>query len=136
MTYSTATQTAAVLANDPKLYTVEDLKTIMQEAKTAAATAAQSFLDDWNASTGGNQYGEPMYCGFAWVNIYKIKGNTKLGRAMKQAGYEKSYDGSLQIYNPAGYGGQSMDVKEAGARAAAKVFEQYGFTAYPGGRAD
>jgi hypothetical protein len=136
MTYSTATQTAAVLANDPKLYTVEDLKTIMQEAKTAAATAAQSFLDDWNASTGGNQYGEPMYCGFAWVNIYKIKGNTKLGRAMKQAGYEKSYDGSLQIYNPAGYGGQSMDVKEAGARAAAQVFTHYGFTAYAGGRAD
>ena len=136
MTYSTATQTAAVLANDPKLYTVEDLKTIMQEAKTAAATAAQSFLDDWNASTGGNQYGEPMYCGFAWVNIYKIKGNTKLGRAMKQAGYTKDYTGAYQIYNPAGYGGQSMDVKEAGARAAAQVFENYGFTAYPGGRAD
>ena len=77
-----------------------------------------------------------MYCGFAWVNIYKIKGNTKLGRAMKQAGYTKDYTGAYQIYNPAGYGGQSMDVKEAGARAAAKVFEQYGFTAYPGGRAD
>jgi hypothetical protein len=133
---NTATQTLAVIANDPKLYTVEDLKTIMQEAKTAAAIAAQSFLDDWNASTGGNQYGEPMYCGFAWVNIYKIKGNTKLGRAMKQAGYTKDYTGAYQIYNPAGYGGQSMDVKEAGARAAAKVFEQYGFTAYPGGRAD
>ena len=91
---------------------------------------------DLATSTGGNQYGEPMYCGFAWVNIYKIKGNTKLGRAMKQAGYEKDYTGAYQIYNPAGYGGQSMDVKEAGARAAAKVFEQYGFTAYPGGRAD
>ena len=133
---NTTTQTLAVIANDPKLYTVEDLKTIMQEAKQSAAIAAQSFLDDWNASTGGNQYGEPMYCGFAWVNIYKIKGNTKLGRAMKQAGYEKSYDGSLQIYNPAGYGGQSMDVKEAGARAAALVFEQYGFKAYMGSRAD
>ena len=133
---NTATQTLAAIANDPKLYTVEDLKTIMQEAKTAAAIAAQSFLDDWNASTGGNQYGEPMYCGFAWVNIYKIKGNTKLGRAMKQAGYTKDYTGAYQIYNPAGYGGQSMDVKEAGARAAAQVFENYGFTAYPGGRAD
>jgi hypothetical protein len=77
-----------------------------------------------------------MYCGFAWVNIYKIKGNTKLGRAMKQAGYTKDYTGAYQIYNPAGYGGQSMDVKEAGARAAALVFEQYGFTAYAGGRAD
>ena len=133
---NTTTQTLAVIANDPKLYTVEDLKTIMQEAKQSAAIAAQSFLDDWNASTGGNEYGEPMYCGFAWVNIYKIKGNTKLGRAMKQAGYTKDYTGAYQIYNPAGYGGQSMDVKEAGARAAAKVFEQYGFTAYPGGRAD
>ena len=133
---NTATQTLAAIANDPKLYTVEDLKTIMQEAKTAAAIAAQSFLDDWNASTGGNQYGEPMYCGFAWVNIYKIKGNTKLGRAMKTAGYTKDYTGAYQIYNPAGYGGQSMDVKEAGARAAAQVFENYGFTAYPGGRAD
>ena len=136
MTYSTATQTAAVLANDPKMYTVLDLETILAEAKASAAIAASSFLDDWNASTGGNDYGEPMYCGFAWVNIYKIKGNTKLGRAMKQAGYTKDYTGAYQIYNPAGYGGQSMDVKEAGARAAAKVFEQYGFTAYPGGRAD
>ena len=133
---NTTTQTLAVIANDPKLYTVEDLKTIMQEAKTAAAIAAQSFLDDWNASTGGNQYGEPMYCGFAWVNIYGVKGNTKLGRAMKTAGYTKDYTGAYQIYNPAGYGGQSMDVKEAGARAAAQVFENYGFTAYPGGRAD
>jgi|TARA_B110000908_G_scaffold100399_1_gene118422 hypothetical protein len=136
MTYSTATQTAAVLANDPKMYTVLDLETILAEAKASAAIAASSFLDDWNASTGGNQYGEPMYCGFAWVNIYKIKGNTKLGRAMKQAGYTKDYTGAYQIYNPAGYGGQSMDVKEAGARAAALVFEQYGFTAYAGGRAD
>ena len=133
---NTTTQTLAVIANDPKLYTVLDLQCIMAEAKASAAIAAQSFLDDWNASTGGNDYGEPMYCGFAWVNIYKIKGNTKLGRAMKQAGYEKDYTGAYQIYNPAGYGGQSMDVKEAGARAAAKVFEQYGFTAYPGGRAD
>ena len=133
---NTTTQTLAVIANDPKLYTVEDLKTIMQEAKQSAAIAAQSFLDDWNASTGGNQYGEPMYCGFAWVNIYGVKGNTKLGRAMKSAGYTKDYTGAYQIYNPAGYGGQSMDVKEAGARAAALVFEQYGFKAYMGSRAD
>ena len=133
---NTTTQTLAVIAQDPKLYTVEDLKSIMQDAKNAANIAAQSFLDDWNASTGGNQYGEPMYCGFAWVNIYNIKGNTRLGRAMKAAGYTKDYTGAYQIYNPAGYGGQSMDVKEAGARAAAQVFENYGFTAYAGGRAD
>ncbi len=55
---------------------------------------------------------------------------------MKAAGYTKDYTGAYQIYNPAGYGGQSMDVKEAGARAAAQVFTHYGFTAYAGGRAD
>ena len=136
MNYSTATQTAAVIANDPKLYTVSDLEAIMAEAKASAAIAAQSYLDDWKQSTGGNEYGEPMYCGFAWVNIYGVKGNTKLGRAMKQASYQKSYDGSIQIYNPAGYGGQSMDVKEHGAQAAAAVFESYGFRAYMGSRAD
>ena len=112
------------------------LEQLQQQAKNAASIAQTAFLTKWVEQTGGNEYGEPMYCGFAWVNIYKIKGNTKLGRAMKTAGYTKDYTGAYQIYNPAGYGGQSMDVKEAGARAAAKVFEQYGFTAYPGGRAD
>ena len=136
MNYTTATQTAGVIANDPKLYTVEDLKTIMQEAKQAASIAAQSFLDDWNASTGGNQYGEPMYCGFAWVNIYGVKGNTKLGRAMKQAGYEQDYTRAFSIWNPSGLGTQCMSTKEAGARAAAQVFKDAGFTAYAGSRAD
>ena len=46
------------------------------------------------------------------------------------------YTQAYSIWNPGKYGGQSMDVKEAGARAAAQVFENYGFTAYPGGRAD
>ena len=114
----------------------QDNTLLVDTAKKAAEQAQAKFLAEWTANTGGNEYGEPMYCGFAWVNIYKIKGNTKLGRAMKTAGYTKDYTGAYQIYNPAGYGGQSMDVKEAGARAAAKVFEQYGFTAYPGGRAD
>ena len=108
-------------------YSIQELKDLMVEAKTAARDAAVEHL---------NKYGEHAYCGFAWVNIYDVKGNTKLGRAMKQAGYQKSYDGSIQIYNPAGYGGQSMDVKEHGAQAAAAVFESYGFRAYMGSRAD
>ena len=124
---TTSTQTVTQIAQDPNMLTVADVVAIRQEALDAAKRAALKHLDT---------VGENMYCGFAWVNIYGVKGNTKLGRAMKQAGYEKSYDGSLQIYNPAGYGGQSMDVKEAGARAAAQVFTHYGFTAYAGGRAD
>ena len=117
-------------------YTVEDITRIVQEAKTAASIAAQSYLDDWTASTGGNEYGEPMYCGFAWTNILGIKGNTRIGKRFKQAGVERDWQGVLQIYNPSGHAGQSMDVKEAGARAAALVFKHYGFTAYAGSRAD
>ena len=103
---------------------------------SAAASAAAKFLAEWTEGTGGNEYGEPMYCGFAWINIYGIKGNTKLGKRFKAAGVERSYDGSLQIYNPSGHRGQSMDVKEAGAEAAANVFTKYGFKCYAGSRAD
>ena len=112
---------------------IQDIHTI---ATQNAKDAVQDFLDRWNASTGGNEYGEPMYCGFAWINIYGIKGNTKLGKRFKAAGVERSYDGSLQIYNPSGHRGQSMDVKEAGAEAAARVFTKYGFKCYAGSRAD
>ena len=39
------------------------------EATTAAKKAVADFLDRWNTQTGGNEYGEPMYCGFAWVDV-------------------------------------------------------------------
>jgi hypothetical protein len=117
------------------------LKTIIAEAKQAAATAAQEYVDAWTATTGGNQYGEPMYCGFAQTVITKydgknIDGRTKIGRLLKAAGVTQNYTGRFEIYNPAGWGGQSMDVKEAGAVKAAEVLERYGFTASMSSRAD
>ena len=57
-------------------------------------------------------------------------------KALKAAGVRKSYTGSYQIWNPAGYGCQNIDTLEAGAEAAAKVFEKYGFRAYAGSRLD
>ena len=83
----TATQTAGVVAQDINQYDAEAIRNILAEAKQAARIAAQSFLDDWNAKTGGNQYGEPMYCGFASTKIYDVKGNTRLGKAFKAAGH-------------------------------------------------
>ena len=77
-----------------------------------------------------------MYCGFAWVNIYGVKGNTKLGKTLKAAGIEQSYDKSYQIWNPSGVGTQCMLTKEVGAQAAADVFVKYGFRSYMGSRAD
>ena len=107
--------------------TVADLKQMIQEGKEAAHTAATNYI---------NTYGEDWYCGFAWTSIYGVKGNTKLGRALKQAGIEQAWDKSFQIWNPSGLGTQSMSVKEAGAQACADVFRKYGFTAYMGSRAD
>ena len=108
-------------------YTVEDLKTIKAAALQHANDAAVAYMDT---------HGEHAYCGFAWVNIYGIKGNTKLGKRMKAAGFEKDYTGAYSIWNPSGLGTQCMSTKEAGAYAAAKVFSAAGFTAYAGSRAD
>ena len=108
-------------------YTVADLIVIKEAALQHARDAAE-------ASVEAN--GELGYCGFAWINIYGIKGSTKLGRRMKQAGFEKDYSGAYSIWNPSGLGTQCMSTKEAGAYAAAKVFSAAGFTAYAGSRAD
>jgi hypothetical protein len=110
-------------------YTVEDLQTIVAEAKRAAYAAADTYEND--VMQGG--WGA---CGFAWVNIYKVKGNTKIGRRLKLAGVEQSWDKSFQIWNPSGYPTQNIDTLEAGARAAAKVLQSYGFEAYAGSRLD
>jgi hypothetical protein len=104
------------------------VNTIVNEAKQAAREAAERFFQE--KLGGKDQYS----CGFAWVDIYGIKGNTRLGKAFKAAGIRKSYTGSYQIWNPAGLGVQNIDTLEAGAEAAAKVFEKYGFRAYAGSR--
>ena len=120
----TTINTSTTELND---YTVEDLKLIKAAALQHAQDAGMAHLE---------QYGEHAYCGFAWVNIYGIKGNTKLGKRMKAAGFEKDYTGAYSIWNPSGLGTQCMSTKEAGAQAAAKVFKAAGFTCYPGSRAD
>ena len=105
----------------------EQLKNLMELAKSSASSAANKHLAE---------HGEQWCCGFAWVNIRGIKGNTKLGRAMKAAGYEQDYTRAFSIWNPSGLGTQCMSTKEAGARAAAKVFTDAGFTAHAGSRMD
>ncbi len=132
----TMTRTAVAVSTDVNHYTVEDIKAILNESLEAASIAAKSFLDDWNASTGGNQYGEPMYCGFASTKIYGVKGNTRLGKAFKQAGIEKDYSGAYSIWNPSKHAGQSMDGKERGAQACAQVFKNDGVSAKMESRAD
>ncbi len=111
-------------------YTVQQIKDIVAEACREAQTAADLYFQ--TKLNGQDAYA----CGFAWVNIHGIKGNTKLGRAMKAAGIRQDYTKAFQIWNPSGHNAQNVDTKEAGAEAAAKVFQKYGFTAYAGSRLD
>jgi hypothetical protein len=108
-------------------YTQEQINVIVQQAQIAAHQAAMAALA---------KYGDRDACGFAWTSIYKIKGNTKIGKMLKAAGVRQSYDRSFQLWNPAGVGVQSVGILEAGAQAAAEVFREYGFEAYAGSRLD
>ena len=116
--------------------TPEMVPDIHNKATTVAKTAVADWLADWNAKTGGNEYGEPMYCGFAWVELPSMKLSTKLGKAFAAVGFKKSYRRGLTLWNPGDHHGQSMDCKEIGADAYANVLESYGIQAYGASRAD
>jgi hypothetical protein len=111
-------------------YTQDQVNNIVAEAKQAARVSAEQFFQD--KMGGVDQYS----CGFAWTDIFGVKGNTRLGKMLKAAGLRKSYTGSFQIWNPANMPVQNIDTLEAGAEAAARVFERYGFQAYAGSRLD
>ena len=67
--------------------------------------------------------GERDACGFAWVNVYGVRSNSKLGKWLQAKGFRKDYTGSLQLWNPSGHNTQSISVKEAGAEAYARVLQ-------------
>ena len=114
--------------------TVAQIQNWLSEAEEAARIAAQAAFErngnsDWDA------------CGFGWVNIYKfdgkdLDGRTKIAKLLKSAGVRQDYTRAFQVWNPGGYGGQSISIKEAAASAYAKVLEKKGFTAYAGSRMD
>jgi hypothetical protein len=85
------------------------------EAGIQARTAAKAFLA---------KHGDRDACGFAWVDVYGVRSNSKLGKALQAFGFRKSYTGSLQLWNPSQAGVQSVSVLEAGAEAYAAVIKQ------------
>ena len=105
---------------------LDNIESLHSTGRAAAVTAEKEFIA---------KHGEPMYCGFAWVTV-RESASTKLGRALKSVGFTKAYGGGLQLWNPGGSYTQSMDVKEIGAIAYAKVFQDAGINAYCGSRAD
>ena len=113
-----------------KNYTAPELVEIAIEACNAAKARGTEYFN--NELGGQDRYA----CGFAWVNIWGVKGNTKLGRAFKAAGYKKSWDGAWQIWNPSKFPCQNVDTLEAGAEAAASFLRKLGLNAYAGSRLD
>lgn len=110
--------------------TPEQIPQIVAEAREAAYRAA---MDYFRIRLQGR---DQLCCGFAWVNILGVRGNTRLGRALAHEGLRKNYRGGLQLWNPSAMMVQNVDTLEAGAAAAAKVFQKYGFEAYAGSRLD
>ena len=116
---------------------MKNIQDIHTEATVMAQTAVAKFLEDWNTKTGGNEYGEPMYCGFAWVDVHVERTNSKEAKALESIGFKKSYrPKTMTLWDPAKHNGQSMDCKEVGAQAYADVLRAHGYKAYMGSRAD
>jgi hypothetical protein len=93
-------------------FNLEAVQDACNEAAMAARTAAKEALQ---------KYGDRDACGFAWVNVYGVRSNSKLGKALQSAGFSKSYTGGLQLWNPSKAGVQSVGILEAGAEAYAEV---------------
>lgn len=105
-----------------------DVQAIHNEATQASIQAENDYIA---------KHGEPAYCGFGWVEVYVERTNSKEAKALLAVGFRKSYKPKcLTLWTTGAYHGQSMDVKEAGSDAYAKVLKNYGFRAYACSRAD
>ena len=96
-------------------FNAEAVQDACNEAAMAARVAAKAFYD---------KHGDRDCCGFAWVNIYGVRSNSRLGKTLQSYGFRKDYTGSLSLWNPSGSPTQSISIKEAGAYAYAEVIKQ------------
>jgi hypothetical protein len=109
-------------------YTKEQIISFVAQAQAEARQATEQFLAE---------HGDRDACGFAWVACYDAKGNTKFGKALAEAGFRKSYEGGMQLWNPSGSYTQAVTAKERGAEAAAEFLTQMlGVKFYAGSRLD
>ena len=92
----------------------------VQDACNAAEMAARTAAKQTYAALGGDKGA----CGFAWVNVWGVRSNSKLGNALKAAGFRKDYTGALSLWNPSKAAVQSLDILEAGAYAYAEVLKE------------
>ena len=84
------------------------------EARIQAHAAAKALIA---------KHGDRGACGFAWVNVYGVRSNSKLGKWLQAAGFRRDYTGALSLWNPSQAAVQSIDILEAGAYAYAEVLK-------------
>ena len=76
-------------------------------------------------------------CGFAWVDVYVDRTNSKQAKELIAAGFKKDYKPKcLSYWNPGDLPVQNVDIKEAGADAMATYLKSLGLNAYSSSRLD
>jgi len=109
------------------MVTVEQI----QYAKSLAVKEATRFFHE--KLGGQDQYA----CGFAWVNVYVDRTNSKQAKELIAAGFRKDYvPKRLTMWNPSDMPVQNVDTLEAGASAMAEHLQTLGLRAYAGSRLD
>jgi hypothetical protein len=107
---------------------LDTLASVLDTAQAQARKATEDFLA---------KHGDRDACGFAWVNVYDVRSNSKAGKILAEAGFKKAYGGGLQLWNPSGNWTQCITAKEVGAQAYADVLRAAGIEkAYAGSRMD
>ena len=108
---------------------MSEVADVIREAFDAAKQASLETFE----KMGGDGYA----CGFAWVEV-KIRRNSKLGKELIAHGFKPSYrSGMIDLWNPGGLNVQSINIKEDGAYAFARVLkEKLGIPAYAASRMD
>jgi hypothetical protein len=91
---------------------------LVQDATNEAGIQARTAAKAFHA-----KHGDRDACGFAWVNVYGVRSNSKLGKWLAAAGFRKDYTGALCLWNPSGFPTQSISILEAGAEAYAEVLK-------------
>ena len=69
-------------------------------------------------------------CGFAWVDVYVDRTNSKQAKELIKAGFKKDYKPKcLSYWNPGNLPVQNVDIKAAGADAMAAYLRALGLQA-------
>lgn len=120
-------------------------KMVFDDAEVAAFEAAKNCVpvpmtvysaDLWGNRLGPNEHVSEGVCGFAWVTLKPA--TSAFARWLKKHNHARSgtYGGlEISMGKYAGFS-QSMERKEAAARAFAKVLQENGFQCYSESRMD